>query len=184
MPAHFHEEHHMNYTNHYCSPLGSITMASDGESLTGLWFDGQKHFGSTLPEKHCVKDLPVFAQTVKWLDVYFGGKAPDFMPPLHMKTTEFRKEVWKIMLTIPFGQTMTYQEIAAIIACRRGLGSMSARAVGCAVGHNAISLIIPCHRVIGSDGSLTGYAGGLPKKQYLLAMEKRMISSTDSSPQI
>ena len=161
----------MDYINHYCSPLGGITMASDGKSIIGLWFDGQKYFGSTLSEKYCVEDLPVFGQTAEWLDIYFSGQAPDFLPPLHMKTTEFRKTVWEIMLTIPFGQTMAFREIADILACRRGLGHMSAQAVGGAVGHNAISLLIPCHRVIGSDGSLTGYAGGLHKKQYLLAME-------------
>ncbi len=161
----------MEYTHHYDSPLGGIMMAGDGEALTGLWFDGQKYFADTLSEEHTAKDLPVFEQTDHWLDVYFSGKAPDFIPPLNMKATPFRKAVWGILLSIPFGHTMTYGEIAGMIAKQKGLPSMSAQAVGGAVGHNSISLIIPCHRVIGSNGNLTGYAGGLEKKRRLLAME-------------
>ena len=133
----------MEYTHHYDSPLGGITLASDGNALTGLWFDGQKYFGDTLLEMHEQKELPVFEQTGKWLDIYFSGKEPDFTPPLLMKTTPFREAVWKIMLTIPFGQTMTYGEIADRIAKQKGLQKMSAQAVGGAVGHNSISLIIP-----------------------------------------
>lgn len=162
----------MEYTYHYDSPLGGITLASDGEALTGLWFDGQKYFAATLDEDHEEKELPVFEQVEGWLDVYFSGKEPGFTPPLSMKTTPFRKDVWEIMLTIPYGQTMTYKEIAEKIAKKRGLPSMSAQAVGSAVAHNAMSLIIPCHRVVGTDGSLTGYAGGMDKKERLLAMEK------------
>ncbi len=161
----------MEYTHHYDSPLGGIMMASDGEALTGLWFDGQKYFADTLSEEHTAKNLPVFEQTDHWLDIYFSGKAPDFIPPLNMKATSFRKAVWEILLSIPFGHTMTYGEIAGMIAKQKGLPSMSAQAVGGAVGHNSISLIIPCHRVIGSNGNLTGYAGGLEKKRRLLAME-------------
>lgn len=118
------------------------------------------------------KELPIFDETCRWLDIYFSGKEPDFTPPLSMRTTPFRKAVWEIMLTIPYGQTMTYGEIAGIIAEQRGIDRMSAQAVGGAVGHNSISLIIPCHRVIGTDGSLTGYAGGIDKKTQLLAMER------------
>lgn len=162
----------MEYTYHYDSPLGGITLASDGEALTGLWFDGQKYFAATLDEDHEEKELPVFEQVKGWLDVYFSGKEPGFTPPLSMKTTPFRKDVWEIMLTIPYGQTMTYKEIAEKIAKKRGLPSMSAQAVGSAVAHNAMSLIIPCHRVVGTDGSLTGYAGGMDKKERLLAMER------------
>ncbi len=161
----------MEYTHHYDSPLGGIMMASDGEALIGLWFDGQKYFADTLSEEHTAKNLPVFEQTDHWLDIYFSGKAPDFIPPLNMKATPFRKTVWEILLSIPFGHTMTYGEIAGMIAKQKGLPSMSAQAVGGAVGHNSISLIIPCHRVIGSNGNLTGYAGGLEKKRSLLAME-------------
>ena len=167
----------MEYIYHYDSPLGGITMASDGKALTGLWFDGQKYFGNGL-DKDVRKDiLPVFDQTVQWLNIYFSGKAPGFTPPLNMKTTPFRKEVWEILLTIPFGRTMTYGEIADKIARQNGLSRMSAQAVGQAVGHNAISLIIPCHRVVGANGSLTGYAGGIDKKAKLLALEQVDMSS-------
>lgn len=167
----------MNYTYHYQSPLGGITLSSNGTELTGLWFDGQKYFGDTLQKEYEEKTLPVFEQSVRWLDIYFSGQAPDFMPPLCMQTTPFRKAVWEIMLTIPFGETMTYGEIANRIAKQKGLSKMSAQAVGGAVGHNSISLIIPCHRVVGTNGSLTGYAGGIDKKVQLLKLEKAdMIS--------
>lgn len=158
----------------YCfdSPLGGITLASDGQSLTGLWFDGQKYFGSTITESHEHRELPVFARAVQWLDIYFSGKDPGFTPPLSMQTTPFRKSVWEIMLKIPFGHTMTYGAIAREIAGQRGIERMSAHAVGGAVSHNPLSLIIPCHRVVGSNGSLTGYAGGIDRKVQLLTLEK------------
>ena len=162
---------------HYQSPFGGITISSNGSKITGLWFDGQKYFGDTLPKNCEEKDLPVFEETKKWLDTYFSGKAPDFTPPLQMDTTPFRKSVWEIMLTIPFGKTMTYGEIADRIAKQKGLAKMSAQAVGGAVGHNAISLIIPCHRVVGTSGSLTGYAGGIEKKVQLLTLEKTDMSA-------
>lgn len=161
----------MEYIHHYESPLGAITMASDGEALTGLWFDGQKYFADCLEKQHEEKMLPVFEQADKWLNIYFSGKMPGFTPPLSMKTTEFRKAVWDIMLSIPYGKTMTYGEIADRIAKQKGLKKMSAQAVGGAVGHNSISLIIPCHRVVGTNGSLTGYAGGIEKKVKLLELE-------------
>lgn len=161
----------MDYTHHYISPLGGITMVSDGEYLTGLWFDGQKYFADTLSVQREEKDLDVFRRTDNWLDIYFSGKEPDFTPALRMTGSEFRQEVWQILLAIPFGKTMTYGEIAKILADRRGANTMSAQAVGGAVGHNPISLIIPCHRVIGTNGALTGYAGGLEKKAWLLDME-------------
>ena len=151
----------MEYTHHYESPLGGITLASDGIALTGLWFDGQKYFADTLEREHKEKAVSVFEETARWLDLYFSGKKPDFTPPLNMKTTQFRRVVWEIMLTIPYGKTMTYGEIADKIAEEKGLARMSAQAVGGAVGHNSISLIIPCHRVVGTNGSLTGYAGGI-----------------------
>lgn len=162
----------MDYTWHYPSPLGGMTLASDGSSLIGLWFDDQRYFAETLETEFCAKSLPVFADAVRWLDVYFSGKSPDFVPALSMRTTPFRREVWKILMSIPFGQTMTYGEIAKLLAEQRGLSQMSAQAVGGAVAHNAISLIIPCHRVIGTDGTLTGYAGGLDRKVKLLEMER------------
>lgn len=158
----------MEYIHHYMSPLGGITIASDGEALTGLWFDGQKYFEANLSEEHEEKRLEIFDITDKWLDIYFSGKEPDFTPPVSMKTTEFRKKVWKILLTIPYGKTMTYGEIAERIAKDNGRAKMSAQAVGGAVGHNSISLIIPCHRVIGANGSLTGYAGGIEKRKNCL----------------
>lgn len=161
----------MDYVHHYYSPLGAITMASDGEALIGLWFDGQKYFADTIGDKSEEKTLPVFEQTDRWLDIYFSGKVPEFTPLLKMKTTDFRKDVWKIMLAIPYGRTMTYGEIADRVAKHKGLERMSAQAVGGAVGHNSISLIIPCHRVVGSDGNLTGYAGGMDKKEKLLKLE-------------
>lgn len=161
----------ISYIHYYNSPLGRITLASNGNALTGLWFDGQKYFGSTLAKEYIPKDLPVFGQASHWLDIYFSGKSPGFTPLVSLNTTPFRKSVWEIMLKIPFGQTMSYKEIALKIAEQNGLGHMSAHAVGGAVAHNPVSLIIPCHRVIGSNGNLTGYAGGIDKKIKLLDME-------------
>ena len=167
----------MTYTSHVHSPLGDITLCSDGAALTGLWFDGQKYFGDTLSADHQERDLPIFLQTKEWLSIYFSGKAPTFTPPLCMQTTPFRKAVWEILLSIPYGHTMTYGQIAAQIAKQNGMRHMSAQAVGGAVGHNSISLIIPCHRVVGTNGSLTGYAGGIDKKVGLLTLEKVDISA-------
>ena len=147
-------------------------MASDGTALTGLWFDGQKYFAEGLTETAAAKNLPVFDETVHWLDIYFGGRRPDFTPPLNFIGTKFQKEVWEILLTIPYGKTISYGEIAKRIAERRGAEYLSAQAVGGAVGHNRISVIVPCHRVVGSNGSLTGYAGGIDKKIKLLELEK------------
>lgn len=161
----------MFYISKYKSPVGGITLASNGEKLTGLWFDGQKYFADTLTENYEEKDLPVFGQTEKWLDIYFSGKAPDFTPPLDMGgISPFRKRVWEIMLEIPFGQTSTYGKIAKQIEKETGK-RVSGQAVGGAVGHNSISLVIPCHRVVGTNGSLTGYAGGIDKKIKLLKLE-------------
>lgn len=161
----------MHYINHYNSPLGKITFASNGKELTGLWFNGQKYFASTLTKEYEQKNLTVFEQTAKWLDIYFSGKNPDFTPPLFLSSTSFRNEVWKILLTIPYGKIMTYGEIAKLMAENRGVEKMSAQAIGGAVGHNPISIIVPCHRVVGTDGSLTGYAGGVDIKEKLLKFE-------------
>ncbi len=170
----------MDYTWHYDSPLGGITMASDGKALTGLWFDGQKFFAETLlPEsQECL--LPVFEETCRWLDLYFSGVVPDFTPALSLRCSPFRKRVCEIMLTIPYGKTMTYGEIAARIAEERGLPSMSAQAVGGAVGHNPISLIIPCHRVLGSGRSHTGSGGSLSGHGSPLAGSGGSLSDYDS----
>lgn len=161
----------MQYICHYKSPLGGITMASDGTALTGLWFDGQKYFAEGLTETSAAKTLPVFDETVRWLDIYFSGHRPDFTPLLNLEGTAFRKEVWQLLLQIPYGETTTYGELAAQLAAHNGLKQMSAQAVGGAVGHNPISIIVPCHRVVGIGGSLTGYAGGLAKKLALLKLE-------------
>ena len=161
----------MDCTHHYISPLGGITMASDGEALTGLWFDGQKRFAETLAAENEERDLPVFALADRWLDVYFSGERPDFMPPLAPRGTPFRRAVWEALLTVPYGETATYGQIAAAVAERTGRPRTSARAVGGAAARNPISLIIPCHRVLGADGSLTGYAGGTERKRRLLELE-------------
>lgn len=161
----------MDYIAHYSSPLGSITLSSDGAALTGLWFDGQKYFGATLSEEQAEKALPVFDETRRWLDAYFQGKDPGATLPLAPKGTPFQKAVWDILRTIPRGATLTYGEIALQVARAMGRVHMSPQAVGGAVGHNPISILIPCHRVVGQSGSLTGYAGGVDKKLWLLTLE-------------
>ena len=161
----------MVFTQHYASPLGGILLAADGIGLTGLWFDGQKYFARDLPAEHTEQETPVLAEAKRWLDVYFTGREPDFTPPLHPIGSAFRQSVWEILLQIPYGETMTYGEIARRLAEKQGLSQMSAQAVGGAVGHNEISIIIPCHRVVGTNGSLTGYAGGIDKKVKLLELE-------------
>lgn len=162
----------MTYIHHYNSPLGKITMASNGLALTGLWFDGQKYFAETINDEIEEKSLLIFNKTAKWLDIYFGGKEPDFTPEVIIKGTPFRKAVSEIILSVPYGKTMTYGEIASKIAKQKGIERMSAQAVGGAVGHNSISIIIPCHRIVGTNGSLTGYAGGIDRKIELLKLEK------------
>ena len=166
----------MTYTWHYDSPLGRILLAADEIGLTGLWFDGQKYFARDLPGEHTKQEVPVLAETKRWLDVYFSGREPDFTPPLHPVGSAFRQSVWEILLQIPYGQTTTYGEIARRLAEERGLARMSAQAVGGAVGHNEIAIIIPCHRVVGANGSLTGYAGGIAKKKKLLELERADMS--------
>lgn len=146
----------------YHSPLGIITMVSDGTSLTELHW-------SALPDQSTNQDLPVFASTRRWLDLYFSGKKPEFTPPLAPQGTPFQKTVWHQLLTIPYGQTTTYGAIARSVGCK------SAQAIGQAVHHNPIAIIIPCHRVIGADGSLTGYASGLDIKQQLLRIENNLF---------
>lgn len=165
----------MIYTHHFLSPLGEMLMAGDDKGLSGLWFCGQKYFGLGLDPEHKEKALPVFNQTEQWLQIYFSGKEPDFSVPLHFSGTDFQKEVWKLLCTIPYGQTAAYGEIACRLALQKGLPHMSAQAVGGAVGHNKISILVPCHRVLGSNGSLTGYAGGLERKKYLLELEHILI---------
>ncbi len=167
---------------HYDSPLGRITMAGDGEALTGLWFVGQRYYGATLPDGCPVWATPLFDRTAQWLDRYFGGHDPGMPPPLRPDGTPFRRTVWELLLRIPYGCTTTYGAIAAEISRMRGEGAeCSARAVGNAVGHNPVSILIPCHRVVGSDGNATGYAGGVGRKLRLLALERgeRIFAPTD-----
>ncbi len=150
----------------YRSPLGNILMISDGTSLTELSFAD----ASGMEKNAC--PLPVFNDTRRWLDMYFAGQIPDFLPRLSPQGTAFRQSVWDMLLAIPYGQTTSYGELAKEIASRRQTEKMSAQAVGGAVGHNPIAIIIPCHRVIGKDGSLTGYGGGLWRKGWLLQLER------------
>ena len=161
----------MDFRWHYDSPLGGITLRSDGYALTGLCFDGQQYSGDTSGPGPDVRQLRVFDETCRWLDLYFQGKDPGFTPVLRLHGTPFRMAVWEILRKIPYGRTMTYGEIATSLAVRQGRRTMSAQAVGGAVGHNPISLIIPCHRVIGAGGVLTGYAAGLDRKARLLQIE-------------
>ncbi len=169
----------MLYTTQYSSPLGPILLASDGDNLVGLWLEGQKYFGGTVAEERVPRDdLPVFAMVREWLDEYFAGGKPDIARlPLAPRGSAFRRAVWALLCEIPYGTTTTYGELARIIAAqtaqtgRTGKAGMSGQAVGGAVGHNPISIVIPCHRVVGADGSLTGYAGGLEKKVRLLELE-------------
>ncbi len=169
----------MIYTVKYESDIGELLLASDGENLTGLWFEGQKYYFSTAKNETEEKDdLPIFRQTKSWLDRYFSGER---VTPYELKLkphgSDFRQKVWKLLCEIPYGKVTTYGEIAKKIAKMQGRKSMSAQAVGGAVGHNPISIIIPCHRVIGADGSLTGYAGGIDKKIKLLEIEKMNLIS-------
>lgn len=166
----------MIYIQHYNSPLGGILLAADETGLTGLWFDGAKYFAANLPAVHEERETPILTETKRWLDIYFAGREPGFMPPLHPVGSAFRQSVWEILLHIPYGQTVTYGEIARQLAGKSVSAHMSAQAVGGAVGHNAISIIIPCHRVVGTNGSLTGYAGGIDKKVKLLESEHTDMS--------
>ena len=161
----------MIYTQHYDSPLGGILLAAAESGLTGLGVDGGTTFAEGLPAAHIRRETPILAAAKGWLDIYFTGREPDFLPPLHPTGSLFQQAVWALLLQIPYGQTVTYGQLAARLAAERGLARMSAQAVGGAVGRNRISLIIPCHRVLGADGSLTGYAGGLDRKAKLLAWE-------------
>lgn len=168
----------MYYSTHYSSPIGPLMLASDDKNIVGLWMEGQKYFGDTLLEKLTEKnDVPVLIAAKKWLDRYFDGKRPAISElPLAPIGGEFRQGVWSILCEIPYGEVTTYGEIAKKMAIRMNKQKMSAQAVGGAVGHNPISIIIPCHRVVGTSGSLTGYSGGVNKKLKLLEFEGVDIS--------
>lgn len=163
----------MFYSTSYPSLIGRITLASDGENLLGLWMEDQKYFGDTVSEEMTEKaDLPVFKNTKCWLEHYFKDKRPTISDlPLAPNGGEFRKAVWNILCEIPYGEVITYGEIAKKMAIQMRKTSMSGQAIGGAVGHNPISIIIPCHRVVGANGSLTGYAGGIDRKIQLLKLE-------------
>ena len=158
---------------HYTSPIGDILLASQNKKLIGAWFEGQKYYLANVSEEIMEKDDETLIQAEKWLDSYFNGKKP-LINELDLDPigTDFRKEVWEILCEIPYGKTISYKDIADRIAKKRGIEKMSAQAVGGAVGHNPISIIIPCHRVVASNGELTGYAAGIDKKKFLLKHEK------------
>ena len=163
----------MFYTMIYDSPVGKLTIAGREDNIVGVWIEGQKYFGGTLPEGAVMENkAPVLQKAAGWLDRYFAGERP--LPgelPLSPEGGEFRQAVWKMLCEIPYGEVTTYKEIAQKLAVQKGIASMSAQAVGGAVGHNPISIIIPCHRVVGTNGSLTGYAAGIQVKQMLLSHE-------------
>lgn len=163
----------MQYISHYNSPLGEMLLVADEIGLVGVWFDKQKYFARALKDEYIEKEVEIFSKTKEWLDIYFSGKEPEMELTLHLVGSEFQKEVWSILLDIPYGKTTSYGDIAKIIAKKRGLKRMSAQAVGGAVGRNNLTIIVPCHRVIGSDGSLTGYAGGIDRKIKLLELENK-----------
>ena len=164
----------MKKTDFYISPIGLILLESDGESLIRLDFTDEtcaSELTSSSREFLSKEKLEVFSETKRWLDIYFSGRDPGFLPSLKLSGTPFRLAVWDILLSIPFGKSMTYGEISSVLASKRGMERLSAQAVCGAVGHNPVSIIIPCHRVLGSGGSLTGYAGGLDRKAFLLRNE-------------
>ena len=163
----------MFYKTNYLSPVGLLTLAADGDNLIGLWIEGQKYHGGTVSEAMTEKSgLPIFDTAKKWLDRYFNGEKPAISDLLLAPAGgDFRQAVWRILCEIPYGEVITYGDIAARLAVKMNRESMSSQAVGGAVGHNPISIIIPCHRVVGSNGSLTGYAGGIDKKIKLLELE-------------
>lgn len=162
----------MHYYKKLASPLGEITLRSDGESLTGLWFADDKHYGAKDIDGEVLADLDVFMQAEAWLAEYFAGREPKVSVPLKLQGSEFQMQVWRLLQDIPYGRLVTYGDIAKKIAAQKGVARMSAQAVGGAVGHNPLCIIVPCHRVVGANGSLTGYGGGMWRKVRLLELEK------------
>lgn len=162
----------MHYTSLYKSPLGEMLLAADDAGVIGVWFTGEKYFAYCLDkENNTPQETPIIKELKRWLDIYFSGREPDFTPPINMIGTPFQIEVWNILRKISYGETTTYSAIAAQIAHNRGVGRMSAQAIGTAVGKNNIKLIVPCHRVVATNNSLAGYAGGIDKKIKLLQLE-------------
>ena len=166
----------MLYYKKAASPLGEITLRSDGEALTGLWFAGDKHYGAKDIAGAALADLDVFTQAEEWLAEYFAGREPKVSVPLKLQGSEFQMQVWRLLQDIPYGRLVTYGDIAKKIAAQKGVARMSAQAVGGAVGHNPLCIIVPCHRVVGANGSLTGYGGGMWRKVRLLELEKVAMS--------
>ena len=166
----------MLYYKKTASPLGEITLRSDGEALTGLWFADDKHYGAKDIAGAAMADLDVFMQAEAWLAEYFAGREPKVSVPLKLQGSEFQMQVWRLLLDIPYGRLVTYGDIAKKIAAQKGVARMSAQAVGGAVGHNPLCIIVPCHRVVGANGSLTGYGGGMWRKVRLLELEKVAMS--------
>ena len=166
----------MLYYKKVASPLGEITLRSDGEALTGLWFADDKHYGAKDIAGAALADLDIFAQAEAWLAEYFAGREPKVSVPLKLQGSEFQMQVWRLLQDIPYGRLVTYGDIAKKIAAQKGVVRMSAQAVGGAVGHNPLCIIVPCHRVVGANGSLTGYGGGMWRKVRLLELEKVAIS--------
>lgn len=162
----------MEYFDTYDSPPGEITLCCDGVHLTAVFFTGQKYGEQYLSPSAVQSSFPVLEETKAWLGQYFHGNIPDRLPPIKLNGTPFQKCVWDLLLEIPYGETTTYGTLARKVAQKLGKDRMSAQAVGSAVGRNPVSILVPCHRVMGADGSLTGYAGGVDKKEYLLKLEK------------
>ena len=164
----------MKYMCKYSSKIGNLIITSNGRAITGIWFENQKNFINTFEENE--SDLSIFKETKKWLDIYFSGRNPNFIPDIYLEGSEFRMKVWEFLKQIPYGKTTTYGDIAKKIAQEKGINKMSAQAVGSAIAHNPISIIVPCHRVIGNNNKLTGYAGGLDRKIELLKLEGLDVS--------
>ena len=169
----------MYYSTFYTSPVGTLMLTSTQNSITGLWLQGQKYFASTLTSETVLKnDVPILQEAVKWLDAYFAGKKPSISAlSLAPSGSVFRQEVWRMLCQIPYGTCITYGQLAKKMAVHMQRQTMSAQAIGGAVAHNPISIIIPCHRVVGTNGSLTGYAGGIEKKCWLLQWEGADLSN-------
>ena len=159
----------------YNSPIGDIILTGENNYLTGLYFDNQKLTPDFIQPDYEEGLLPVFDETKKWLDIYFSGSEPTKDPPVKLSGSKFQLDVWGLLQSIPYGQTVSYGDIAKKLSEYYGIEKMSAQAVGMAVGHNPVSIIIPCHRVIGSDGSLTGYGGGIERKIFLLRLEGKTV---------
>jgi methylated-DNA-[protein]-cysteine S-methyltransferase len=170
----------MEYLHHITSPVGKLTVTGDGENLSGLWIQGQKYFAQTADPGAVRQKLPLFESVEKWLAVYFSGREPDFMPPLLPRGTPFQTAVWRLLCAIPYGQTASYGELAKRFE-REHRRPTSPRAVGGAVGRNPVSILIPCHRVLGGGGALTGYAGGIEKKRRLLQLEGAAVKPKEAA---